>query len=99
MWPLQSSTSFRKPATVMGRAHARIPRLTAIAAKSTREPRCMQLPYHPCPFWVSSLPLAFLISQPRASHSTLVVARVSQVKLHVPIKDNDLDMNINNITE
>jgi hypothetical protein len=27
------------------------------------------------------------------------VARVSQVKLHVPIKDNDLDMNINNITE
>jgi hypothetical protein len=28
-----------------------------------------------------------------------VVARVSQVKLHVPIKDNDLDMNINKITE
>jgi hypothetical protein len=28
------------------------------------------------------------------------VARVSQVKLHVPIKDNDdLDMNINKITE
>jgi hypothetical protein len=28
------------------------------------------------------------------------VARVSQVKLHVPIKDyDDLDMNINNITE
>jgi hypothetical protein len=46
----------------------------------------------------SSLPLAFLISQPRTSHSTLVVARVSQVKLHVPIKDNDL-MNINKITE
>jgi hypothetical protein len=66
----------------MGRALARIPRLTAIAAKST------------------CLPLAFLISQPRASHSTLVVARVSQVKLHVPIKDNDdLDKNINNITE
>jgi hypothetical protein len=33
------------------------------------------------------------------SHTTLVVARVSQVKLHVPIKDNDLDMNINKITE
>jgi hypothetical protein len=31
------------------------------------------------------------------SHSTLVVARVSQLKLHVPI--NDLDMNINKITE
>jgi hypothetical protein len=28
-----------------------------------------------------------------------VVARVSQVKLHVPIKNNDLDMNINKITE
>jgi hypothetical protein len=28
-----------------------------------------------------------------ASHSTLVVACVSQVKLHVPIKNNDLDMN------
>jgi hypothetical protein len=27
-----------------------------------------------------------------------VVARVSQVKLHVPIKNNDLDMNINKIT-
>jgi hypothetical protein len=27
------------------------------------------------------------------------VARVSQVKLHVPIKDNDLDMNINKITK
>jgi hypothetical protein len=27
------------------------------------------------------------------------VARVSQVKLHVPIKNNDLDMNINKITE
>jgi hypothetical protein len=36
----------------MGRAHARIPRLTAIAAKSTREPPCMQLPYCPCPFRV-----------------------------------------------
>jgi translation initiation factor IF-3 len=27
------------------------------------------------------------------------VARVSQVKLHVPIKNNDLDMNINKITK
>jgi hypothetical protein len=38
------------------------------------------------------------------SHSTLVVARVSQVKLHVggqwcPIPPENLDMNINNITE
>jgi hypothetical protein len=28
-----------------------------------------------------------------------VVARVSQVKLHVPIIINDLDMNINRITK
>jgi hypothetical protein len=28
-----------------------------------------------------------------------VVAHVSQVKLHVPIKNNDLDMNINKITK
>jgi hypothetical protein len=32
----------------MGRALARIPRLIAIVAKSTREPPCMQLPYCPC---------------------------------------------------
>jgi hypothetical protein len=37
------------------------------------------------PFGYGRPPLAFLISQQRASHSTLVVARVSQVKLHVPI--------------
>jgi hypothetical protein len=40
------------PLQFMGRALARIPRLTAIAAKSTREPPCMQLPYCPCPFRV-----------------------------------------------
>jgi hypothetical protein len=28
-----------------------------------------------------------------------VVARVSQVKLHVPININDLDMNVNKITK
>jgi hypothetical protein len=28
-----------------------------------------------------------------------VVARVSQVKLHVPINNNDLDMNINKKTK
>jgi hypothetical protein len=36
--PLQSSTSFRKPATVYRKRNAGIPRLTAIAAKSAREP-------------------------------------------------------------
>jgi hypothetical protein len=40
------------PLQFMGRGLARIPRLTAIAAKSTREPPSMQLPYYPCPFRV-----------------------------------------------
>jgi hypothetical protein len=39
MRPLQSSTSFRKSAIVSRERNAGIPRLTAIAAKSTREPR------------------------------------------------------------
>ena len=33
--PLQSSTSFRKPATVSRKRNAGMPRLTVIAAKST----------------------------------------------------------------
>jgi hypothetical protein len=37
------------PLQFMGRALARIPRLTAIAAKSTQEPPCMQLPLLPLP--------------------------------------------------
>jgi hypothetical protein len=36
--PLQSSTSFRKPATFIGSSSAGIPRLTAIATKSTQGP-------------------------------------------------------------
>jgi hypothetical protein len=36
--PLQSSTSFRKPATVSRERNVGIPHLTTIAAKSTREP-------------------------------------------------------------
>jgi hypothetical protein len=36
--PLQSSNSFRKPAIVSRKHNAGIPRLTAIAAKSAREP-------------------------------------------------------------
>jgi hypothetical protein len=36
--PLQSSTSFRKPATVSRKLSAEIPRLTAIVAKSTQGP-------------------------------------------------------------
>jgi hypothetical protein len=49
--PLQSSTSFRKPATVSGKSNAGIPRLAAIATKSTREP-----PYTPTPLLL--LPLS-----------------------------------------
>jgi hypothetical protein len=37
------------PLQFLGRAHARIPRLTAIAAKSTREPPFMPTPLLPFP--------------------------------------------------
>jgi hypothetical protein len=98
--PLQSSTSFRKPATVYGKSNCRNP--SSDRHRSKINPRTSLHAYSPTAlahFGLGSLPLAFLISQTRASHSTLVVARVSQVKLHLPIKINDLDMNINNITE
>jgi uncharacterized Zn-finger protein len=98
--PLQSSTSFRKPATVSGNSNCKNP--SSDRHRSKIHPRTTLHAYSPtalAPFGYASLPLAFLISQPRASHSTLMVARVSQVKLHVPIKINDLDMNINNITK
>jgi hypothetical protein len=47
--PLQSSTSFRNPATVSRKSNAGIPRLTAIATKSTREPPYMPTPLLPLP--------------------------------------------------
>jgi hypothetical protein len=50
MRPLQRSTSLRKPATISRKSNAEIPRLTAIAAKSTREPPYMPTPL--APFWV-----------------------------------------------
>jgi hypothetical protein len=50
--PSQSSTSFRKPATVIGSSNTGIPRLTAIAAKSTQGPPYTDH-YCPCPFRVS----------------------------------------------
>jgi hypothetical protein len=61
----------------IGSSNVGIPHLTAIAAKSTQGP-----PY------TDHSPTAlapFLVSQPRASHSTLVVALFSRVVLHVPI--------------
>jgi hypothetical protein len=78
--PLQSSTSFRKPATISRERNAGIPRLTAIAAKSTQEPLYTDhSPTALAPFGLGSPPLAFLISQSRASHTTLVVALFSRV--------------------
>jgi hypothetical protein len=47
--PLPSSTSFRKPATVSRKSNAGIPRLTAIAAKSTQEPPYTRTPLLPLP--------------------------------------------------
>jgi hypothetical protein len=46
---LQSSISFRKSATVSRKSNVRIPRLTAITAKSTREPPYMPTPLLPLP--------------------------------------------------
>jgi hypothetical protein len=42
--------AFENPLQFMGRALARIPCLTAIATKSTREPPCMQSPTALAPF-------------------------------------------------
>jgi hypothetical protein len=47
--PLQSSTSFRKPAIVSRKNNAGIPRLTAITAKPTREPPNTHTPLLPLP--------------------------------------------------
>jgi hypothetical protein len=52
----------------MGRALARIPRLTTIAAKSTREPPCMQLPYCPCPFRPTNIVVALFSYKPTKNH-------------------------------
>jgi hypothetical protein len=41
--------AFENPLQFLGRAIARIPRLTAIVAKSTREPPCMPTPLLPLP--------------------------------------------------
>jgi hypothetical protein len=51
--PLQSSTSFKKPTTVSRKHNIEIPRLTAIAAKSAREPPYTDhSPTALCPFRV-----------------------------------------------
>jgi hypothetical protein len=53
----------------IGSSSAGIPHLTAIAAKSTQGPPYTDhSPTALAPFGSGSLPLAFLINQPRASH-------------------------------
>jgi hypothetical protein len=56
--PLQSSTSFRKPATVSRKSNAGIPRLTAVATKSSQEP-----PHTPTP--LLPLPLSGKVVKPK----------------------------------
>jgi hypothetical protein len=74
------------PLQFLGSSNVGISRLTAIAAKSTQGPPYTDhSPTALAPFRQGSHPLAFLISQPRASHTTLVVALFSRVVLHVPI--------------
>jgi hypothetical protein len=74
------------PLQFLGSFNAGIPCLTAIAAKSTQGPPYTDhSPTALAPFGYGSHSLAFLIRQPRASHTTLVVALFSRVVLHVPI--------------
>ena len=85
------------PLHFIGSSNAGIPRLTAIAAKSTQGPPYTDhSPTVLAPFGEGSTPLAFLISQPRASHTTLVVALFSRVVLHVPINITILTWIVNN---
>jgi hypothetical protein len=80
MRPLQSSTSSENSLQVLGSSNAGTPHLTTIAAKSTQGPPYTDhSPTALDPFGSGSPPLAFLISQPRASHTTLVVALFSRV--------------------
>jgi hypothetical protein len=76
MRPLQSSTGFQKPAIVSGKSNCKNP--SSNRHRSKINPRTSLHAYSPtalAPLGEGSLPLAFLISQPRASHSTLMVAR------------------------
>jgi hypothetical protein len=68
------------PLQFIGSSSAGIPCLTAIAAKSTLGPPYTDhSPTALAPFGYGSYPLAFLVNQPRASHTTLVVALFSRV--------------------
>jgi hypothetical protein len=74
------------PLQFIGSSSAGIPRLTAIGTKSTQGPPYTDhSPTALAPIRYGSHPLAFLVNQPRVSHTTLVVALFSRVVLHVPI--------------
>jgi hypothetical protein len=95
--PLQSSTSFRKPATVSRKLQCRNPSPDRHRSKiNLRTSLHWPLPYCPCPFREGSHQLAFLVNQPRASHTTLAVALFSRVVLYVPINIMILSWTVNN---
>jgi hypothetical protein len=80
------SLASENPLHFLGSSNAGTPRLTVIAAKLTQgPPHIDHTPTALAPIGLGSPPLAFLVSQPRASHATLVVARFSLVVLHIPI--------------
>jgi hypothetical protein len=88
------------PLQFLGNSNEGTPRLTAIVGKSTQgPPHTDHSPTALAPFGLGSPPLAFLISQPRASHTTLVVALFSQVVLHVPINIMMLSWTVNKKTD
>jgi hypothetical protein len=89
--------ALENPLQFLGSSNAGIPCLTTITAKSTQGPPYTDhSPTALAPFGYGSPPLAFLISQPRASHTTLVVAQYSRVVLHVPINNMILSWTVNN---
>jgi hypothetical protein len=64
-------------------------------------PKNLPIPAAPhtavAPFEQGSPPLPFLISKSKTSHTTLMVALLSWVKLHVPINKMILSLTINNL--
>jgi hypothetical protein len=90
--PLASENSLQ----FLGSSNAGIPCLTTIAANQPKDLPTLTTLVLPFPFRYGSHPLAFLISQPRASHTTLVVALFSRVVLLVPINIMILSWAVNN---
>jgi hypothetical protein len=96
--PLQSCTSSRKPGTDLGRRKHRNPSFKKFYRQF--DPRASLYPSNDASqLYLSeygNLSLALLITWPRASHSTLVVALFTQGKLHVPINTMILSWTIIN---